>query len=120
MNFPTKKIILYGILIIVILTLISLVAAIWLNVVHAFSAVFGIFFVLLVPGYFWTFVIFDETGLLERIGFSIALSITFIPLTMYVASKLGIKPSPISIVIEIIAIVLTAILILFIKKSIKK
>jgi len=120
MNFSAKKIIFSGFVIVVILTFFSFLATIWLNMTQAFTMVFGTFFVLFVPGYFWTFVIFHGIKPLERITTSIALSITFVPLTMFAANKLGFRPSPLSIIIEIIIIALIAILVLFIKKSVKQ
>ena len=106
-------------IVIIALNAISGLVSIFLPPSQAFQIVFGTVYVLVVPGYFWTHLITKKLELLERIITAIALSIVFVPLAMYVASKIGVKPSTLSISIEIFLLALIPIVIIITKQLAK-
>lgn len=109
------KIIVYVSFGLLALLIISGIAAFWIPFSEAARIVFGSVLIFFVPGLPWTYVLFNRVDRLERFLASIAFSIIFTPLAMYVVSKLGTKPSAPSILLEVLGITSMGIIILVIK-----
>lgn len=111
-----SKILKFGLTAIISLVIITSLLNFWLPLQESLRITFGTAFLLFIPGLPWTFILDKKIGLLERMIITIALSIIFVPLAMYTASKMNIKPSTLSITIEILIIVLIPFIIILIKK----
>lgn len=113
-----NKFFLYGMLILGLLTAITLLLNIKLPLTQSFRIVFGLVFVIFLPGFVWSFVLFknDTINLIERFTFSIVLSITIVPLIIFFFNKIGVKINTINCVLEILSITIAAILINYIKQ----
>ena len=108
-----NKFFLYGMLILVLLTAIALLLNIKLPLTQSFRIVFGLTYVLFLPGFVWSFVFFKNKTLnsLERFTLSIVLSITIVPLIIFLFNKIGIKINTINCILEILSIIIAAIII---------
>jgi uncharacterized membrane protein len=75
------------------------------------------FYVLFLPGFLFSYVFFGPKKIdyLERFGLSFALSLSAVPLTVFYTNLLGIKISKQSVVIEILALITIAALMLLIE-----
>lgn len=80
--------------------------------------IFGIIYVLFLPGFLLTFIFFpknkDNIDWLERIALSFALSIAVVPLVIFYMNLIGVRISAVNsffIILGIIALTITAIMI---------
>ncbi len=92
------------------------------NILEIIKIVIGSIFVLFIPGYFVS-LIFIKRGavdIIERVALSFALSIAVVPLLAFYLNLLGVKITRLSIIIEILAIVLISIGILYFTNIYKK
>lgn len=111
-----------GIITISALIIASLLLSIKLSFEQSFRIVFGIFFILFLPGFVWSFVFFKIYSLdsLERIVISVALSVSTIPLIIFLINKFSnIKINPVNTLIEITVFILIGILLTGAKKYFK-
>jgi len=93
--------------VIISLCFVAGICSIWLPFWSSLRAVFGLFFVLFLPGYIWGKVFWGkDTGFIERGVVSVGLSLAFVPLIVFTATKMGIFPSVAHIVFEIVFICL--------------
>lgn len=83
--------------------------------------IFASIFVLFLPGFTLSFTFFSQgkIDLLERIALSFALSISIVPLLAFYLNLLGVPIRKETVFVEILLIVMTALLILVIKKEVK-
>jgi uncharacterized membrane protein len=105
-----------------VMLLISVVLAVLTqDIPRSFLAVFGLVYMLFVPGYIFTFAFFDEEDLIERITMSVALSIAFVPLVVILCNKyLRIPFGQITIFLEVLALVLIGLAGVYWKKHARK
>ncbi len=127
-----KKSIIIILIILTILSIVSLIMGIWLGVLQSFRIVFGVLYVMFLPGLIWSYVFFKpksvdnkkkekfEIDIIERIILSIALSIALVPLTIFFLNKLGIKITLLSTFLEILGLIILSIVIYIIKIKLKK
>lgn len=113
-----KKILLYGIMVLVALAVIALLLSIKLPIHQSFRVVFGLFYAVFIPGYIWSYVFFKEKSItaIERFALSITLSITVVPLIVFLFNKIMLKINIINLVFEILLIIITAIIIICAKR----
>jgi uncharacterized membrane protein len=79
-----------------------------LSVMESFRMIFGIIYVLFLPGFVLSFVIFrpaNETDWIERIVLSLALSIAVVPLIVFYLYSAGISISQLNVSLTILGIV---------------
>jgi len=88
------------------LVIIILFGLFWFPLSRMINAVFGLWFVLIIPGFSWTFVFRDKQSIssIERTILSIALSIIFVPLIMYFFKLFGYAPSKSSVLFSSLCI----------------
>lgn len=80
------------------LTGLALLLSVWIPFVEAFRAVFGGFYVVMVPGLAMTFALFrnKELNWLERLPFGFALSMVSVPLVVFSLSHAGVSVNAIT------------------------
>lgn len=90
-----KKFASFGILLL-IQAWVSIILSFWIAAPQSFQIVFGLSLLFFIPGWVWSFFFFHEKdiGDIERIIFSIILSVGAIPLLVTLAYKIGIEVSP--------------------------
>ncbi len=93
-----KKIIFYTLTIMGILTVSSVLLSTQVPPSSAFRIIFGGAFVLFLPGYAWSHVLFEQTAIqsTERIVISAILSVNIVPLVIYLLNKTGMPITPLS------------------------
>lgn len=113
-----KKNLLYGIIGLGILVAIALLLSVKLSIHQSFRVVFGLFYIVFIPGYIWSYVFFKEKSItaIERFALSITLSITVVPLIVFLFNKIMLKINIINLVFEILLIIITAIIIIYAKQ----
>ncbi len=134
------KTLLYSILVfLAVLSIVALIMSFWLGVASSFRLVFGILYILFIPGLIWSYVFFssadstlisnaDNTLIkntdnkkvegidsIERIILSVALSLALVPLVIFFINKIGVKINLISVVLEVLGIILIGMTILVVK-----
>lgn len=117
LNTLQKKIILFGSL----LTTLTLLLAFWLPFQNAFRIVFGSVYLLLVPGFSWTWVFWakNEINSLERGILSLIISLMIVPLLVFLLNKVGVRIILVNILLEILLLIVIAVIIrlIILKKS---
>ncbi|MDD5039763.1 MAG: hypothetical protein PHY34_01305 [Patescibacteria group bacterium] len=115
---PIRRFIISVILLVLLLFGVSLIISLWIPLIQAMKITFGTFTVIVLPGISWTWVFYEkrEIDFIERIIISIALSIAFIPLLLYILKKLKMEMSLFTILIAIGISFISGIAVLFIKK----
>lgn len=102
------------------------VGTIWLPLFNSLRIVGGTFFVLVLPGFILSFVFFpegksiigerDETipalDWVERMTLALALSLSVVPLTVYLANRIGLPITTTNVVVLIAGIIFVSIAIL--------
>lgn len=108
----------YSILAVFILTGISLILSFWIPLWQSFRIIFSSVYLLFIPGFIWSFVLWkqNELDVIERYTLSLVLSIAFVPLFIYLLNKVGFKINLINSFFEILVLILFAAVILIIKK----
>lgn len=132
-----NKSLLYSILVfLAILSIIALISSIWLGFVSSFRLIFGLLYILFIPGLVWSYVFFcrsrfdadtnlptgqagadttlkkvsdeknDGIDWIERIILSIALSLALVPLVIFFVNKIGVKINLLSVFLEVFGIIL--------------
>lgn len=84
--------------------------------------VYGIIFVLFLPGFVATFIFFPlgKIDHIERIAISFALSIAIVPLMVFYMNLLGIPINSSTVSLQIVLLMTLMLLVLFIKHFWKK
>lgn len=126
-----KTLIYFIIVFLAILSIIAFVMSFWLGFVSSFRLVFGLLYILFIPGFIWSYVFFkDEKAVdqkqitttlkedskidvIERIILSVALSLALVPLFIFFINKVGVKINFLSVFLEVLGIILIGVSILF-------
>lgn len=130
-----KTLISFIIVFLAILSIIALIMSFWLGLVSSFRLVFGLIFLLFIPGLVWSYVFFpnadstlisnadktlktgeknnDGIDWIERIILSVALSLALVPLFIFFINKIGVKINVLSVFLEVLSIILIGSAILF-------
>ena len=134
-----KKTILYILIILAVLSIVSLIMGIWLGILQSFRIVFGVLYIMFLPGFIWSYVFFcrsrlgadfnadmalkkdgkDGIDIVERIILSIALSIALVPLTIFLLNKIGVQINLWSTFFEILGLIILGIIVSIIKLKYK-
>ena len=95
-----------------------------LTFLESLRMVFGSFYVLFVPGYFITHLIFsrklnkkENIDFIERLTLSFAFSIAIVPLTIFYLNKIGMKINTLNAFLSILGIIVVTILLSFILRK---
>ena len=117
-----RKNILSTIVAVVILLIVSLLLSFKFPIAQSFRIVFGLVFVIFLPGFVWSFIFFQPNTLnpLGRIVISIICSISLISLTIFFTNKLGVEVSKFPILFEIILITLIGAVVFTVKHYLQK
>lgn len=128
-----KKII-TSIVLLAILFLAIIILSFWMSVFKALRIVFGVSFVLFLPGFIFSYVFFpsqanflakneserQEIDSIERIILSFALSMAMVPLLIFLMNKLGMIINLVNSLIVIFGIILIGLLIIYFRKRVRK
>ena len=112
-----EKIIRNSLFVIVILFITSILLSFTqLTFWESIRIIFGLVFVLFLPGFVIVSLFFKEVDTIEKIALSFALSIAIVPLTIFYLNKIGIRINTINSLLTILAIIaITIILRKFVK-----
>lgn len=117
-----KKWLKYSILGIIILIIISFLLCFWLPILQSLRVVFGLVYLLFLPGFVWSWVFWQKSELdgIERFILSLVLSIAIVPLVVYFLNKIGVKINLLNTFLEILGIIVIAFTILNFKNGLFK
>ncbi|MFA6391472.1 MAG: DUF1616 domain-containing protein [Patescibacteria group bacterium] len=104
----------YSILALFLLLAFTFLLSIRYSVSRSFQVVFGSIYLLFLPGFVWSWVFWkkqDEIDFIERIIISLVLSITIVPLAVFILNKFGIRINTFNSGIEILGIILFGIIV---------
>ena len=75
---------------------------------NIFRVIFGLIFVLFIPGLMYSFVFFPkkQIGILERFLISLIISIAFVPLFVFICTLIGINITTLSVFLEIFFLIM--------------
>ena len=107
-------------IIILSLVVLSLIISIWLPIEKSFRIVFGSVYILFLPGYILSLVIFRKLDILERIALSFALSISIVPLLVFYFNLAGLDITLLNISLIVLAIIVIGLFFVFKNVKIKK
>lgn len=101
-----------------VLIVLTVLVSIWSTPLEAFRAIFGGFYILLLPGLVLTYVFFDENDLafFERLPFGFALSLATVPLVIFPLFRLGMEMNPWTILGPITGLIFVECVIILIRK----
>lgn len=104
-----------------ILLIFTLILSIWLTFLRSFQVIFGAVYLLFLPGFVWSWVIWKENKLdnLERSILSLVISISLVPLVVLFLNKLGIRINPVNSTIEVFGVIILGGLALFIRNRMR-
>lgn len=110
-----KKWLKYSILAVLVLSAISLVLNIWMPFGQSFRIIFGSVYLLFLPGFAWSWIFWKsmELDAIERFTLSLVISIAFVPLTVFLLNKFGVKINLLNSILEIGALITFAIIVKF-------
>lgn len=93
-----------------------------LTVLQSFRIIFGSVFLLLLPGYVWSFVFWkrQEIDFIERFALSLALSLALVPLIVYALNRVGVPITLRNSIVEISGLILVGIVLLLILQRFAK
>ncbi len=104
----------WGVIVALLAILALVLGAVLDDYYAAFKAVFGIVYILFIPGYFLTLAFFKEVDLLERITLSVALSIATVPLVVITGNRyLHLIVNTFNIILEVLLIIAIALVFLY-------
>ena len=86
-----NKVFQYTIITTITLCFISLVIGFWIGWLFSFRIIFGIFFLIFLPGFIWLQIIIRKTNYIstiEKIIYSILISFVLVSLNIYLFNKL--------------------------------
>lgn len=112
MKFPFQRTIFIPFLILAGLVVCALILSFQVPIQKAFRFVFGLFYLLFLPGFVWSFVLFrkDHIDFIERIGLSLCLSLVTIPMILILLNIAGIKITLLSIILEVAGFIVSGFL----------
>lgn len=93
-----------------------------LSVLQSFRIIFGSVFLLLLPGYVWSFVFWkrNEIDFIERFALSLALSLALVPLVVYALNRIGIPITLWNSIMEISGLILVGALTIMVMNYFEK
>lgn len=114
-----KKWLKYSILGIIILIIISFILGFWFPILQAFRIVFGMVYLLFLPGFVWTWVFWQKSELdgIERFILSLVLSIALVPLVVFFLNKVGVKINLLNSFLEILGIIVFGFVLIIIQNK---
>ncbi len=117
-----KKSIINALLVLAGLIVVALILGIQLGLSQSFRLVFGSVFMLFLPGFIMTWILWSKETIssLERFILSLTFSIAIVPLVIFLLNKTGILITSINIIIIVTGILLIGSTILFFKYKSKK
>ncbi|MFC2034316.1 hypothetical protein ACFLTT_02825 [Chloroflexota bacterium] len=93
----------------------------FLDSVPVIRAGFGFILVFFLPGFVWTFIFFNRINIIERLTFSLALSIVFVTLSLLFADRVaGIKLTGLNSTLIIILITILPVVAYYLNRAIRK
>lgn len=99
--------------------ILSLILSLWLPAWQSFRIVFGIFYILFLPGFIWSWFFWEKNqiNIPERLALSIVISIGIVPVIVFLLDKLEVKISVYNTLIEITCIIALGGLALLLKRK---
>jgi len=97
-----------------ILLIFTLILSIWLTFLRSFQVIFGAVYLLFLPGFVWSWVIWkkrEDIDFIERIILSLVLSLTIVPLFVFITNKLGVRINTFNSSLEILVIILLGVIV---------
>lgn len=92
----------------------------FLKIVEILRIITGGVYIMFLPGFILSLIIFKKISCIERLTYSIAISIAVVPIVVFWGYKLGFLVTPINILVEIyFLIILLTIVLLMQRKYIK-
>ena len=83
-------------------------------------AILGFILVFFLPGFTWTFIFFRQISVIERVTFSLALSIVVVTLSLFFANRLiGIRITGFNSALVIIVVTILPLAAYYLKRLIK-
>jgi len=93
----------------------SLVFLVFFPFLQSIRISFGVFFVLFLPGYIWSYVFSDDNS--KRLLLGIILSLIFVPLGMFYANMAGLKITTLNISFLVLFFCISGLITLFCTKK---
>lgn len=113
----SNKKVIFGVLLFIAFLIIAIFALSFkLTILESLRFVLGSVYILFLPGYIWSFILLKKQNLANRIIISFGLSFVMSPLLVFLLSKLGVKITLLSSVVEISLLIIIGLIILFIKE----
>ncbi|MDD3887339.1 MAG: hypothetical protein PHN19_01005 [Patescibacteria group bacterium] len=113
----SNKKVIFGVLLFIAFIIIAIFALSFkLTILESLRFVLGSVYILFLPGYIWSFILLKKQNLANRIIISFGLSFVMSPLLVFLLSKLGVKITLLSSVVEISLLIIIGLIILFIKE----
>ena len=88
--------------------------------VEILKIIIGEIFVLLLPGLILSFLIFKRIQILERLVYSVTLSILIVPLTIFIGYKLSFEINRLNILAEVSLLIIFIFVAIFLKTRLTK
>lgn len=101
------------------LLIATLITHIWLPFFQSLRIVVGVVGVLFLPGFVWTKVIWSSTRLggLERVIYSVILSIILVPIAVYSSYRLAIPFSEVTVLSILLLIITSGVIAIYVQKT---
>ncbi len=117
-----KKSIINALIVLGGLIVVALILGIQLGLSQSFRLVFGSVFMLFLPGFIVTWILWGKKTIspIERFVLSLVFSIAIVPLVVFLLNKTGVLITSANIIIIVAAILLIGGVILFYKYKFKK
>ena len=117
-----KKSIINALIVLAGLIVVALILGIQLGLSQSFRLVFGSVFMLFLPGFIVTWILWGKKTIspIERFVLSLVFSIAIVPLVVFLLNKTGVLITSANIIIIVAAILLIGGVILFYKYKFKK
>ena len=90
-----------------------------LDRVPALRAILGFILIFWLPGFAWTLIFFRQINVIERLTFSLALSIVAVTLSLLIVDRLGIRLTGLNSVLVIIIVTIIPALAYYLNKRIR-
>ena len=115
----SKKEVLFFLVLIIFFIVLGLIAGFWIGFNKGIRLSMAIIYVLLLPGLIWSYVVFklNEISPIERVLYSVVISILIVPVVVFLAFKMGIMIILSNIIFEILALIFLGVIILLIKQA---
>ena len=114
-----KKNIKYLLTTLILLIVVTLFLCTKMPIIDSFRIVFGLVYILFLPGFIWSFVFWQRSEIIfiERLVFSVIISIIITPLIIFMFDKIGFAINKMNLILEVMGIIILGIIILFFKNN---